>query len=226
MPWGIHRHGAGNPPFFQKESGNGKTPTPNVEDMAGGDAYRNPSSGRRVVLRSRKNRKRKNVPPVPGKSCSTSARRSSERLGITWPGFVCMLIEGSLFRNTPAAKGCTVGHSARSRCKPIEKGSAGTRGCWRHVGRPASMAIIFRLYRQGRDLPAPRSGPYPAKTMLRLECGRCAELVRPLFERNERAGSRVQKPCRTGRHNRWRGFFGSSASAHAPRGGFWTYVGG
>jgi len=113
-------------------------------------------------------------------------------------------------------KGCTV-VTAQKPMQPIEKGLPGPGCCARgrqQVWRSSSVVPSGKGFYQRQGVAVSR------KTMCDW-MRRCAELVRPLFERMKSRFS-SPKPCRRTTH-RWR-FWIQRFRARA-RGGIWTYVG-
>jgi len=144
-----------------------KQPHPDVEDMAG-DAYR--TLERRRVSTISENRNG-NVPSA-GRA---AAHREESVSGWNTCRLRCNVIEEAC-QKYACGKGCTWSQR-RSRCSDRE--GLPDRGCWR-TWPSASMAIIS-VVPSGRDLPAPRSGRYPAKP-LRLDAA-VRRACPSLFER-------------------------------------------
>jgi len=146
--------------------------------------------------------------PVPGRACRHIGEEVSERLEYVPASFVCD--RGSL-SEIRLRQGAARWSPAQKPMQPDREGSAGTGVAGATLPRQQSMAIIFRCtVRKG--FTSAKEWPYPAKTMcdwmpaVRRACPSA-------FRADERAGSRVQKPCRRTTH-RWR-FWDPALSAHA-----------
>jgi len=169
MPWGSSARGRKSSLFQRRVKR--KQPHPDVEDMAG-DAYRNPSSG--GAWSTDLGKQERKCPQCQGE-LQHIGEEVSERLEYV-PASLYVIEEAC--QKYACGKGCTVVTAQKADAADRE-GSAGT-GLLAHVA-VSKYGDHLPLYRQEGIYQAPRSGRIP-QNHVRLDA-RCAELVRPLFER-------------------------------------------